>query len=134
MRARLAADHLPGQKVTVVLHDRDDDFVAGLERAQAVAVGDEIQALGRVAGKDDLARRLRADEAAHRLARLLIDIGRLDTQRIQAAQRVCVVAAVEIRHCIEHTLRALGRGCVVDIGDVRMLKDRKILLIMIRHC
>ena len=133
LRAGLAADHLPRQQIAVVLHDGHEHLIARLDVRQAVAVGDEIQALGRVAGKDDLARRLCADEAAHRLARLLINIGRLDTQRIQAAQRVCVVAAVEIRHCIEHTLRALGRGCVVDIGDVRMLKDRKILLIMIRH-
>ena len=133
LRAGLTANHLPRQQVAVVLHDGHEHLVTRLDVRQAVAVGDEVQALGRVAGKDDLTRRLCADEAAHRLARLLIDIGRLHAQRIQPAQGVRIVAAVEIRHCIEHTLRALGRGCVVDIGDARVLKDRKILLIIMRH-
>ena len=133
LRARLAADHLPRQQIAVVLHDGHEHLIARLDVRQAVAIGDEIQALGRVAGKDDLARRLCADEAAHRLARLLINIGRLDAQRIQAAQGVRVVTAVEICHCIKHALRALGRGRVVDIGDVRMLKDREVIFVVIRH-
>ena len=133
LRTGLAADHLPRQQIAVVLHDGHEHLIARLDVRQAVAVGDEIQAFSRVAGKDDLARRLRADEAAHRLARLLIDIGCLNAQRIQAAQRVCVVAAVEICHCIKHALRALGRGRVVDIGDVRMLKDREVIFVVIRH-
>ena len=67
------------------------------------------------------------------LARLLIDIGRLHAQRIQPAQGVRIVAAVEIRHRVQHALRALRRGRVIDIGDVRVLEDRKIPLIIMRH-
>ena len=131
--ASLAADHLPREQVAVVLHNGHEHLIPRLDVRQAVAVGDEVQALGRVAGKDDLTRRACADEIAHRLTRLLIDIGRLDAQRVQSAQRVCVVAAVEIRHSVQHALRALRRGRVIDIGDVRVLKDRKVLLIIIRH-
>ena len=133
LRARLAADHLPRQQVAVVLHDGYEHLVARFHVRQAVAVGDEVQALGRVAGKDDLTRRACPDEIAHGLARLLINIGRLDAQRIQAAQGVRVVAAVEIRHRVQHALRALRRSRVINIGDVRVLKDRKILLIIMRH-
>ena len=133
LRTGLTADHLPRQQIAVVLHDGHKHLVTRLDVRQAVAVGDEVQALGRVACKDDLARRLCADEAAHRLARLLIDIGRLHAQRIQPAQGVRVVAAVEIRHRVQHALRALRRGRVINIGDIRVLKDRKILLIIIRH-
>ena len=133
LRARLAADHLPRQQIAVVLHDRHEHLIARLDVRQAVAVGDEVQALGRVAGKDDLTRRACPDEIAHGLARLLIDIGRLHAQRIQPAQGVGIVAAVEIRHRVQHALRALRRGRVINIGDVRVLKDRKILLIIIRH-
>ena len=120
LRARLAADHLPRQQIAVVLHDRHEHLIARLDVRQAVAVGDEVQALGRVAGKDDLTRPL-------------IDIGRLHAQRIQPAQRVGIMPAVEIRHRVQHALRALRRGRVIDIGDVRVLKDRKIPLIIIRH-
>ena len=133
LRAGLAADHLPRQQVAVVLHDGHEHLIARLDVRQAVAVSDKVQALGRVAGEDDLPLRACADEIAHRLARLLINIGRLDAQRIQAAQRVRIVAAVEIRHRVEHALRALGRGRVVDIGDVRVLKDREVIFVVIRH-
>ena len=133
LRAGLTADHLPRQQVAVVLHDGHEHLVTRLDVRQAVAVGDEVQALGRVAGKDDLTRRACPDEIAHGLARLLIDIGRLHAQRIQPAQGVRVVTAVEIRHRVQHALRALRRSRVIDIGDVRVLKDRKILLIIMRH-
>ena len=132
-RARLAADHLPRQQIAVVLHDRHEHLIARLDVRQAVAVGDEVQALGRVAGKDDLTRRACPDEIAHGLARPLIDIGRLHAQRIQPAQRVGIMPAVEIRHRVQHALRALRRGRVIDIGDVRVLEDRKIPLIIMRH-
>ena len=54
--AGLSRDHLPGKEVGVVLHDRNNDLVSRLDMRKAVAVRDQIQALGRIPGKDDLFR------------------------------------------------------------------------------
>lgn len=117
MRARLAADHLPGQKVTVVLHDRDDDFVAGLERAQAVAVGDEIQALGGVAGEYDFVAAAGMDEGAYGLAGFVAHARGGNAERIQTAQWIGVILAVKCVLGLNDALGALRRGGVVQIGD-----------------
>ena len=133
MRARLAADHLPGQKVTVVLHDRDDDFVAGLERAQAVAVGDEIQALGGVAGEYDFVAAAGMDEGAYGLAGFVAHARGGNAERIQAAQRIGVILAVECVLGLNDALGALRRGGVVQIGDGGRGQQREIALIIMVH-
>ena len=65
------AVEMPGHDVGVVLHDRDDDLVA-LAEIHAVGAGDEVDALGGVAREDDLLHAWRIEEAARRLARVLV--------------------------------------------------------------
>ena len=52
-RARLFADHLPGNDVRVVLHPGNQHFVTRSEPYLAQAGGDEIDRLGGSPGKDD---------------------------------------------------------------------------------
>ena len=51
--ALLLRDELPGHQVRVVLHDRQDDLVAGVKVGVAPGVGDKVQRLCGVAGEDD---------------------------------------------------------------------------------
>ncbi len=64
--AGLAADLLPRDQVGVVLHDGDDDLVARLEDCGREALGDQVERLARVAGKDDLVGLGGADEVGDR--------------------------------------------------------------------
>ena len=133
LRAGLLTDHLPRQQIAVVLHDGHQHLVPRLDAAQAVAVGDKVQALGGVAGEDDLLGALGADERPHRLARILIDPRGLHAQRVQAAQGIGIVLAVKLCFRVDDALRALRRGRVIEIGDADVAQQRKILSQNVRH-
>ena len=65
--AALAAEHLPGHEVRVVLHLGDQHRVAGADVRAAPRVGDEVDRLGHVLGED---RRLAARAPANAATRL----------------------------------------------------------------
>ena len=83
--AGFAADLLPRNQVGVVFHDGDDDLVARLEDCGRKALGDQVERLARVAGKDDLVGLSGADDVGDLLAHLRDGLGGLDGQRVQAA-------------------------------------------------
>ena len=83
--AGLAADLLPRDQVGVVLHDGDDDLVAGLQHRGCKALGDQVERLAGVAGEDDFVGLGGADEVGDLLADLRDGISGLDGQRIQTA-------------------------------------------------
>jgi hypothetical protein len=56
-RAGTLTDELPRHDVGVVLHRRDQDLVAGLEKRQRKAVGDGVDRLRGAAGEDDFVAR-----------------------------------------------------------------------------
>ena len=80
----LAADLLPRNQVGVVLHDGDDDLVAGLQHRGRKALGDQVERLTRVAGEDDLVGLGGADEVGDLMTHLRDGLGGLDGQRVQA--------------------------------------------------
>src|SRR5687767_4471146 len=54
---------VPGHDIRVMLHDRQDDFIALAQHRAAEALGHEIDGLGGVAGEDDFARLRSIEEA-----------------------------------------------------------------------
>jgi len=60
----------------MVLEVADDDLVARLDESRPPALRDEVDALRRAAGEDDLVGGRGAEEGAGRLARLLEMVGR----------------------------------------------------------
>ena len=125
-RTCAASNHLPRQNIAVMLSDRHHDLIPFAEIGQAVAVGDQIQALRCVAGKDDLRALFRVDELSHRFSRVLVAVRRVDTQLIEPAQGVCIRVFVEVLHCFDHAVWFLGCSRIIQIGLIRLNKKRKI--------
>ena len=69
--ARALGDVLPGNEVRVVLELGDEDDVTRAEVGEPPRIGDEVDALGRVANEDHLPRSRRVEKGAHLLARRL---------------------------------------------------------------
>ena len=128
--AGLAADLLPRDQVGVVLHDGDDDLVAGLEHRRRKALGDQVERLARVAGEDDFVGLGGADKVGDLLANLRDSLGGLDGQRVQATQGVGVHALVEVALGVEHTSGALRGGGAIEEGDLGMLLEQRELALV----
>ena len=124
--AGLAAYHLPGQQIAVVLHDGDQHLIPCLHMAQAVAVGHQIDAFRGVPGEDDFFLPLGVQEAADSLPSLLISFRSGNAQGIQSPKRVGVCFFVKILFCVKHALGTLGSGSIVQIGNVCAHEEREI--------
>ena len=117
-RARRLGNELPRHEVAVMLRDRDDNLIAGFDIVQAVAVGDEVQRLRRILGEDDLLGAGRIDELRRARTRILIDLRRLDRERVGATVRIGVAAAVVAADSFDDLLRLLRRRAVVEISNL----------------
>ena len=73
--ARLGDQLLPRHDVGVVLEVGEHDLVTGSDVLASPALGDEVDALGRAADEDDLARRRSVEEAPDLLAGRLERVG-----------------------------------------------------------
>ncbi len=105
--AGLRTDELPRHDIRVVLHMRDEHFVAGLEFSPAKRRGHEIDGLRGTARKDDLAARARVDESAYSLSRCLVSVGRALAQLVHATVNVRVIVLLVFDHRIDDALRPL---------------------------
>ena len=124
--AGLFRGHPPGQHVAVMLQDGNQDLIALFQHHRCEAVGDEVQALGSVAGKDDLLRALRVDEVLHGLAAVFIGTRRALGQLIDAPERVRVGVHIELPFRVHDALRVLrGRG-VVEVREVGGGEEREV--------
>ena len=106
----------------MVLHDRKHDLVARLDTC-ADPCSDDVDGLGTAFGEDDLLDRLCIDKTTHGLARALISLRRLVRERMQAAMHVRVAVAHRAGHRVDHRIRLLRGGSVVEI-DQRLAVDR----------
>ena len=121
-RALALAQEVPRHDVGVVLHDREHDLVARPDALAAEGVGHEVDGLGGVAGEDDLFLARCVEEGAHLLARVLVGLGRGIGEIVQTAVHVGVFGRVGVLEAIEHGLRLLRRGGVVEV-DERLAVD-----------
>ena len=122
---------LPGDEVGVVLHDGDGDLVAGLEHKRGEGLGHQVQRLARIAAEHDVVRLSppavvhRPDERGDLRTDLGDGLGRLDGERVQAAQRVGVHGLVERALRIEHAGGALGGGAAVQKRDIGLAREQR---------
>jgi hypothetical protein len=100
-----------------MLGHRDHDLIPGLHIAQAIAVRDQVQCLGRILREDDLFRTLRPDKLSRPFPGILIDIRRLDGQRIGTAMRIRIAATIVATDRLDHLLRFLCRRTIIQISN-----------------
>ncbi len=116
-RAALVAQHLPRHDVRVVLQRRDDDLVTAPHVRAAVALGDQVDGLGRAAHEDDLARVARVQKPADRGAGVFVRLGGTLAQAVHAAMDVRVLLFVGPPQAFDHHLRLLGGRGVVEVDQ-----------------
>ena len=97
---------LPRHEVAVMLHFGEQDHVARAKKFSAPRLRDEIDALGRAAGEDDLVGARRADVVRDALPRVFVSFRRARAQLVQAAMHIGVVVLVVIPQRIEHRAAA----------------------------
>src|SRR5205823_4803179 len=107
-------DQLPGHQVRVVFHLGQQDDIARLQVGAAPAGGDEVDRFRRAARKDDLGGIGGVDESSDPRAGALVGLGGAIGEGVQAPVDVGVVALVEVRERVDHDLRLLGGGRVVE--------------------
>ena len=87
---------LPGHDVGMMFEMRDEDLITGFHEALAVGLGDKVDALCGAAHENNLFGRAGIDEAAHRLAGVLIGIGGTRGEFMRGTVDVGVFVLVEI--------------------------------------
>ena len=104
---------LPRHPVAMVLRRRNPNLVAGPDLPAGHPRRHQIECRRRAGGEHHFVRRPRADKLRHGQPRALIGCGGLGPQPVHAAPRVGVVPPIELRHRLEHGLRALrGRRVI----------------------
>ena len=129
-RAAALAQQLPRHDVGVVLHLGDEDLVARLQTLPPTR-RHEVDGLRRAAHEHDFLAPCRVDEAPHGIARGLVGVGRLLAQGMHTAVNVGIELGVVARLAIDHALRLLAGGGVVEVDEGlavhAAVQDREIL-------
>ena len=112
--ASLLGQHLPGNNVGVVLHFRQNDGVAFLEVCTAPRMSDEVDGLGGSAGDDDL---VRIEALLEFAAAGLVPLGGFTCEGVNRTVDIGVGLRVVMVHRIEHDLRLLRGGSVVEVHE-----------------
>ena len=108
---------LPRHDVGMMLDGGDDNLVALVYKGLAKRACHEVDGFGRAAGEDNLFAASRIEEAAHRVAGLLVELGGLLRQVVHATVHIGIDVQILVAHGIEHTQRLL-RGCrIVEIDQ-----------------
>src|SRR5262249_2609389 len=94
LRSGTFGQQLPRDDVAVMFHLREQNLVPALDILGAPRLRDEIDALGRAAGEDDLVRAGGVDELRPARARRLAGRGGAIAQLMNAAMHVRVIVLV----------------------------------------
>ncbi len=106
-----------------MLHLGEHDRVARAELAEPPGVGDEVQRLGGVLREHHLLAAVGADELGEAVVGLLVGLGGLLAQRVDAPVDVRVVAPVVVGDRLEHRLGRVGGRGVVEVDQRDALAD-----------
>ena len=109
--------HLPGDNIGVMLHGRDDHLVARPDVLASVRVSYQVDGFRSAADKNDLPIFSGVDESPDLGSRVLIFFGGSFTQEMNAAMNVGVLCGVVTHGGVEHDLRLLTGGRVVEVNE-----------------
>ena len=98
----LGCQQLPGNDITVMLHNGENHLIALLHKLFAEAGHKQIDALRCTAGKDDFIRTAGIDELPHRLTRRFVQLRSLLRKKMHTTMHIGVDRIVLIRNGIHH--------------------------------
>ena len=116
---------LPRHDVGVVLHVRDEHFVAFAKHQRRVARGHQIDGLGGAPRPDHLARGAGVDALGDGFPRRFKGAGGFVRKPVRAAMHIGVAAAVVVLQRLQHLPRLLRGGGVVEIDHVRDIAQQR---------
>ena len=129
--AHTFTQEMPGHDIGMVLHYGQNDLVARAQMLHRPAIGHEVDALCGARVQNDLVWVFDIEEFGNGAAHGLILFGREVGQIVQPAVHIGVFLGVAAGHRINHHLRLLRRGAIVQIGQrfpVHLAReDRKVL-------
>ena len=99
-------DQLPWHDVGVVLHAGQQDHIALAQRRQGMAVGDQVDRLGR-AGREHQFVGAHVDEGGQSCPCSFVGIGRFHAQRMHGARHIGIVLAIEGVGGVDYLARLL---------------------------
>ena len=123
------AQQVPRHDVGVVFHDRKNNLVACLQARGRPSIGHQIDAFGGTCGEDDLVLSP-VQKARNLAANGFIAVGGKVGQIVQATVNIGIFVRISLGYRIDHHLRLLRRGPVVQIDQGLAIhlpvQDRKI--------
>ncbi len=130
LRALLRTKSLPGHDVGVVLEPGDDDFVVFLDVLASPTLGDEVNAFGCAAHKNNFAHSRRVDKAPDFFTGTLVSIGGASRKFMRGAMNVGIFVLIKMAEPVNYALRLLCGGGVIEpdqgLAMHTFLQDRKI--------
>jgi hypothetical protein len=105
---------LPRYEVGVVLHRRDEDFVASFHIGIAPAAGDEINSRRRAGSEDKFQCLFGPDEGPDFFAGIFVLFGTAFAERMNPTVNVCIIAFVDAAEHVDNLPRALGARGVIE--------------------
>ena len=100
----------------------DDDLIARADVFPAVALRDQVDGLGRATDENNFLGIGGAEKFADLLAAGFKQFGRARRERVRGAMDVGIIAAVKLRRRVNHRLRLVRGGGVVE-PDERLAVD-----------
>ena len=111
------SEQLPGNDVAVMLHHRNNHFIALAHTLIAKARSEQVDALGGSARENHLVGTTRIDEPPHRLARSFVKLGGLLREVMHSTMYVRIDGVVFVYYRIHHHTRFLCRSAVIQIDQ-----------------
>ena len=115
--------HLPRHDVGMMLHFRNDNFIAGLEFAAAITKRNQVDCFRGATHENDFFILARVDELANLASCAFIGIGRALAQIVHTAMDVRIEMRVIVALGVDHRPGFLRGGGVVEI-DQRLAVDQ----------
>ena len=108
---------VPRNDVGMVLHDAQDDLVPGNHARRGPGIGDQVYSLGRSGREENLVLMRGTQKPAYHPPHALVVLGCQIGQEVQSAVDVRILVRVGARNGVDHDLRLLRRGAVVEIDQ-----------------
>ncbi len=116
LRALSLPDEMPGNDIGVMLHDRQEDFIALADIWHAISISDRIDRLSSVLREHNFVDGANVQKTANCFARLFISVCCSIREKMQTAMHICIFICVCMGNSVNDALRLLRRSTIIQIN------------------